>query len=261
MTLATLNAEGLLDPERKRPLPRFPRRVAVVTSPDGAALHDIVAVARRRFAAVEVVIVPARVQGDGAPDELCAAFARIARWADVDVVIVGRGGGAREDLWAFNDVRVARAIAGCHVPTVSAVGHEVDITIADLVADVRAPTPSAAAEAAVPVRDDVAAHVRALGAALGASTRRRLAERRRHAVEQAAARLDALSPLATLGRGYAVARGVDGETLASARDFSPGMDFTLMLRDGTVGATARSVDRTGGRRASPARRVGPGEAS
>ena len=281
MTLAVLHEEGLLAPERKRPLPRFPRRVAVVTSPDGAALHDIVAVARRRFAAVEVVIVPAKVQGEGAPEELCSAFARIARWSDVDVVIVGRGGGAREDLWAFNDVRVARAIAGCHVPTVSAVGHEVDITIADLVADVRAPTPSAAAEAAVPVRDDLAAHLRALAAAIGASTRRllaerrdalvlaardarvaatRITERRRHAVEQAAGRLDALSPLATLGRGYAVARGADGETLGSARDFSPGMDFTLMLRDGLVAATAQGVDRTAGRRGKPSRRGGSLEA-
>lgn len=278
-TLAVLQEEGLLAPERKRPLPRFPRRVAVVTSPDGAALHDIVAVARRRFAAVEVVIVPARVQGEGAPEELCDAFARIARWAEVDVVIVGRGGGAREDLWAFNDVRVARAIAACHVPTVSAVGHEVDITIADLVADVRAPTPSAAAEAAVPVRDEVAAQIRALGAALGASMRRllaerrdaltlaardartaatRITERRRHLVEQAAGRLDALSPLATLGRGYAVARGSEGETLGSARDFSPGMDFALMLRDGVVAATALGVERTTAvRRARPARRSSP----
>jgi exodeoxyribonuclease VII large subunit len=269
-TLAALHADGLLEPARKRLLPRFPRRVAVVTSPDGAALHDIVAVARRRFAAVEIVVVPARVQGDGAPEALCAAFERIARWGDVDVVIVGRGGGAREDLWAFNDLRVARAIAGCHAPTVSAVGHEVDITIADLVADVRAPTPSAAAEAAVPVRDELAAQVRALGLALGAATRRLLAERRdalllatrdartaatRHTerrrarVEQVAGRLDALSPLATLARGYAAARGAEGETLASVRDFSPGMDFALLLRDGTVGATARTVERGAVRRA------------
>jgi exodeoxyribonuclease VII large subunit len=269
LTLAALQADGLLAPERKRPLPRFPRRVAVVTSPDGAALHDIVAVARRRWAAVEIVVVPARVQGDGAPEELCDALARVARLPGVDVVVVGRGGGSREDLWAFNDERVARAIAACPVPTISAVGHEVDVTLADLVADARAATPSAAAEAAVPVHAEVAAQVRALAAALHAATRRQLAdrrdgvllagrdlrvaaerivERRRARVEQTAGRLDALSPLATLARGYAVARGADGATLGSARDFSPGMDFTLLLRDGGVRARAESVERGGGRR-------------
>ncbi|MFL5576128.1 MAG: exodeoxyribonuclease VII large subunit [Gemmatimonadaceae bacterium] len=271
LTLAALQADGLLAPERKRPLPRFPRRVAVVTSPDGAALHDIVAVARRRWAAVEIVVVPAKVQGEGAPEELCAALERVGRLPEVDVVVVGRGGGAREDLWAFNDERVARAIAGCPVPTISAVGHEVDVTLADLVADARAATPSAAAEAAVPVHAEVAAQVRALGAALHAATRRQLAdrrdslllagrdlqvagdrvvERRRARLEQTAGRLDVLSPLATLGRGYAVARGVEGETLGSTRDFAPGMDFTLLLRDGNVRARAESVERGGGRRAA-----------
>lgn len=280
LTLAALQADGLLAPERKRPLPRFPRRVAVVTSPDGAALHDIVAVARRRWAAVEIVVVPAKVQGEGAPEELCAALALVARFGDVDVVVVGRGGGAREDLWAFNDERVARAIAACPVPTISAVGHEVDITLADLVADARAATPSAAAEAAVPVHAEVAAQVRALHAALHAATRRQLAdrrdtlllagrdlrvtgdrvvERRRARLEQTAGRLDALSPLATLARGYAVARGAEGETLGSTRDFAPGMDFTLLLRDGRVRARAESVERGAARR--PTGRRAPRPAS
>ncbi|HET7458274.1 MAG TPA: exodeoxyribonuclease VII large subunit, partial [Gemmatimonadaceae bacterium] len=125
ITRATLLAEGLLEPERKRPIPRFPRRIAVVTSPDGAALHDIVSVVRRRHAAVEIVVVPSKVQGDGAPEELCAALDSVARWSDADVVILGRGGGAREDLWAFNDIRVARAISACPIPVISAVGHEV----------------------------------------------------------------------------------------------------------------------------------------
>ena len=268
LTRAALDAEGLLAPERKRPIPRVPRRVAIVTSPDGAALHDIVSVARRRFASVELVVVPAKVQGDGAPEELCAALERVARWGDLDVVIVGRGGGAREDLWAFNDIRVARAIAACPVPVISAVGHEVDVTIADLVADLRAATPSAAAEAVVPVRAELQAYVRALGESLGAAASRQIehkrrlvaragrdvafgaramADRKRARMEQGAARLDALSPLSTLARGYAVARGVEGETLGSTRDFAPGMAFSLMLRDGVVKATTDAVERGGTR--------------
>jgi exodeoxyribonuclease VII large subunit len=165
-TRAKLLADGLLDPARKRALPKHPRRVAIITSPDGAALHDIIAVARRRSPLVELVVVPAKVQGDGAAEELRAALERVARWGDVDVVIIGRGGGAREDLWAFNDERLARAVAACPVPVVSAVGHEVDLTICDLVADLRAATPSAAAEAIVPVLADVRAEVRALADAL-----------------------------------------------------------------------------------------------
>ncbi len=264
-TRAALAADGLLDPARRRALPRFPRRVAVVTSPDGAALHDIAAVARRRWPAAELVVVAAKVQGDGAVAELCAAVERAGRWCDADgrgfdVVIVGRGGGAREDLWAFNDEALARAVAACPVPTVSAVGHEVDVTICDLVADLRAPTPSAAAEAVVPVLADVAAEVRALGAALAAAAEGhveraravvddaggRLAaaaghytERRRAAVEALAGRLHALSPLATLGRGYAVARDArSGATLAAAADFTAGRAFDLLVRDGRVRAVA-----------------------
>jgi exodeoxyribonuclease VII large subunit len=174
LTRAALDAEGLLAPERKRPIPRVLRRVAIVTSPDGAALHDIVSVARRRFASVELVVVPAKVQGDGAPEELCAALERVARWGDLDVVIVGRGGGAREDLWAFNDIGVARAIAGCPVPTISAVGHESDVTIADFVADVRAPTPSAAAEMVVSRKDDFCSRIDRLSHRVGAAMRGRL---------------------------------------------------------------------------------------
>src|SRR5688500_17794044 len=152
-TRVRLEADGLLAAERKRRLPVFPRRIAVITSPDGAALRDIIAVARRRCALVEIVVIPARVQGDGAIEELCAAIARVGRWKDADVVIIGRGGGGREDLWAFNDERLARALAACPIPTISAAGHEVDTTICDLVADGRAPTPSAAAECAVPLLD------------------------------------------------------------------------------------------------------------
>ncbi len=170
-TRAKLEAEGLLRPDRKRPLPRYPRRVAVVTSPDGAALRDIVAVMKRRSPAVEIVVVPAAVQGDTAVMDLCRAIERVGRWGDADVVIVGRGGGSREDLWAFNDERVARAIAACALPVVSAVGHEMDITICDLVADVRAATPSAAAETVVRDDAELLAELRGIGARLGRARR------------------------------------------------------------------------------------------
>lgn len=258
-----LERDGLLAPERRRPLPRYPRRVAVITSPSGAALHDVVAVARRRWAAVELVVVPAKVQGEGAPEELCAALDRVARWSEVDVVIIGRGGGAREDLWAFNDERVARAVAACPVPVISAVGHEVDVTLCDLVADFRAATPSAAAEAAVPVHAEAAARVGRLDAELRSAMKSRLdraealrvqlaatlaaragrlLDRRRNRWQQLGGQLHALSPLATLARGYAVARGEDGRTLASVARFTPGSDFELLLRDGSVRATTKSVE-------------------
>lgn len=302
-TLTRLRNDGLLELERKRPLPRLPRVVAVVTSPDGAALHDIRAVATRRFPGVQLVLVPAKVQGDGTAEELVRAMALIERWGGADVVIIGRGGGAREDLWAFNDERVARAIAACSVPVISAVGHEVDTTVVDLVADVRAATPSAAAEAAVPDRMALLNEVEALSARLVGSARNLLHRRRQGvagvggrfaagarglaALEQArlralgasmsahsrstvvrnhallqrvkptliafpatglaprhaalaalAGRLDALSPLATLGRGYAVARSLTGVAMASVDDFTPGRAFDVLLRDGAVRATA-----------------------
>src|SRR5689334_7084553 len=160
-TRAKLDADGLLAPERKRALPRYPRVIAVVTSPDGAALHDIVAVVKRRAPHVRVVLVPATVQGDAAIEELCFAIDQVSRWNGADTVIIGRGGGAREDLRAFNDERVARALARCPAPTISAVGHEIDVTICDLVADHRAPTPSAAAEAAVRATEELVAELEA----------------------------------------------------------------------------------------------------
>jgi exodeoxyribonuclease VII large subunit len=262
---ARLRADGLLEPSRKRALPRFPRRVAVITSPDGAALRDIIAVMRRRCPTVEIVLIPAKVQGDGAPADLARAIECLARWGHADTVIIGRGGGAREDLWAFNSEIVARALAACAIPTISAVGHEVDITLCDLVADHRAATPSAAAEAAVPVlaeaRAEAAAMLLALREALVRQVQRRRdrVERAAHdlhvgvtrAVERRGARmtaiagkLHALSPLATLARGYAVARDASGATLASTSEFTPGIDFDLLLRDGTVRATTRSVSET-----------------
>jgi exodeoxyribonuclease VII large subunit len=146
---ARLGAEGLFDAARKRQLPRFPRKIGIATSPSGAALRDMLRVLGRRFAGLHIVIAPCRVQGDGAAGEIAQAIADLNALGDVDVIIVGRGGGSLEDLWAFNEEAVARAIAGSKVPVVSAVGHEVDFTIADFVADLRAPTPSAAAEVVV----------------------------------------------------------------------------------------------------------------
>jgi len=154
-----LAAEGLFDARRKRPLPALPRKIGVVTSLDGAAVRDIIKVLRRRYPNAHIVIRPTRVQGEGAALEIARALAAIGRVRGVDVVIVGRGGGSIEDLWAFNEEVVARAIAGCAVPTISAVGHETDVTIADFVADVRAPTPSAAADMVVARKDECCGHL------------------------------------------------------------------------------------------------------
>jgi exodeoxyribonuclease VII large subunit len=145
-----LLAEGLFAPERKRPLPRFPRKVGVVTSPTGAAIRDICTTIRRRYPQAEIILSPAVVQGVEAPASIVTAIHLINRQPDVDVLIVGRGGGSIEELWAFNEEQVARAIAASRIPVISAVGHETDVTIADFVADVRAATPTAAAELAVP---------------------------------------------------------------------------------------------------------------
>jgi exodeoxyribonuclease VII large subunit len=266
-TRARLEAEGLFAPSRKRAMPFFPRRIAVITSPDGAALRDIIAVARRRCSLVEIVVVPARVQGDGASDDLCEAVEQVGRWMGADVVIIGRGGGGREDLWAFNDERLARAVAACPIPTISAVGHEVDMTICDLVADLRAPTPSAAAEHAVPMLDDLTSSLRVSADRLRTAIDDRMVAARdaismsaarlrmsaedavnakRTRIEQGAARLNDLSPVATLGRGYAVARDASGRTLGTTAAFTPGLPFDLLLRDGRVRATAEEIVRQEG---------------
>jgi exodeoxyribonuclease VII large subunit len=267
ITRARLEKDGLLAPERKRPLPRFPRVIAVVTSPDGAALHDVVAVVRRRRAQVRLVVVPAAVQGESAPRELCAALARVDRWGGADLVIIGRGGGANEDLKAFNDERVARAVAACTVPTISAVGHEVDLSICDLVADHRAPTPSAAAETATRARTELQSELRKLAMRLTHATRsavadgetrlgrvarelgrrtRRSVDVRRSALRSVAGRLHALSPVATLSRGFAIARTAQGETLSSVHQFSNGMPFELVVHDGVVAAEVRTADEEHG---------------
>ena len=262
IALRRLEKDGLLAPERKRALPRYPRRIAVVTSPNGAAIRVVIAVARRRSPGIEIVVVPAAVQGESAPDELCAALELLARWGDADVAIVGRGGGGRDDLRAFNDERVARALAALPMPVISAVGHEIDTTVCDLVADLRAATPSAAAEAAVPLHSDVLAEIDALRVALwdavqqqiesardqafalrerAAVAMSRSIERHRARTETLGGRLHALSPLATLTRGFAVALGPDGLARGRAAQFSAGDNFELVLRDGRVAARAERV--------------------
>ncbi len=173
-----LEKEGLFDPARKKALPQFPWRVGVVTSPTGAAVRDVLHVIRRRNAKVSVLVFPVKVQGEGAAEEVAAAIERANRLNDLDVLIVGRGGGSIEDLWAFNEEVVARAIAASEIPVVSAVGHEIDFTIADFVADLRAPTPSAAAELTVPVLRDILYTIATHTQQMIATSERRLKEQR-----------------------------------------------------------------------------------
>jgi exodeoxyribonuclease VII large subunit len=261
-TRSRLEADGLLATERKRPLPFLPLQVAVVTSLDGAALHDVHAVVRRRCPVTRVVAVPAVVQGPEAPASVCAALARLSRWGRADVVIVGRGGGSQEDLWAFNDERVVRAVASMPVPVIAAIGHEIDTTLCDLVADWRAPTPSAAAEAAVPLLSDLVRQLRDLGSMLGEAAHDRLnavrqrlrqagvglaaqvgqlVERRRLQLEGLGGRLHALSPLATLGRGFAVVHDPRGGPITSVSAVAAGDPIHVRLRDGRIEARAEQV--------------------
>jgi exodeoxyribonuclease VII large subunit len=279
---AQLEAEGLLAPERKRPLPRFPEAVGVVTSLAGAAHADILTVVRRRAPWTRVIVRGARVQGEGSGEEVAEAIRALGASGLVDVMIVGRGGGSLEDLWAFNEEVVARAIAECPVPVISAVGHEVDVTISDLVADFRAPTPSAGAEAAVKdgeglaealvvTRARMSGALRAmafrrrevLGVRLGQLRRagagvvrprreavnqagdrmeraiRKLATRNRARLSELAGKMDVLSPLATLSRGYALPQSADGSILRSVEAFEEGVRFSLQVSDGAVPCEVR----------------------
>lgn len=237
-----LAGEGLFDEALKRPLPTLPRAVGVITSPSGAAVRDIVTVLRRRFPAVPVVIYPAAVQGEAAPRELLAALGTAARRAECDVLIIGRGGGSLEDLWAFNDEALARAIRQCPIPVISAVGHEVDFTIADFVADLRAPTPSGAAELVVPDQAEWQRGLAAVAARLATNLRRKL-EERSQALDWLARRLGQTSPAATVAR--------QSERLRNAR-----ARLSTAMRHGVV-STERRVDRLQERllRQSPAWRL------
>ncbi|MGO9717543.1 MAG: exodeoxyribonuclease VII large subunit [Steroidobacteraceae bacterium] len=194
---ARLSAEGLFAPERKRPLPALPKRIGVITSPTGAAIRDILHVLGRRFPAVGVLIYPAAVQGAQAAAEILAALRLAGRRAECDVLILARGGGSLEDLWAFNDEELARAIVASPIPVISGIGHEIDFTIADFAADVRAPTPSAAAELVVPDADEWLAAFARLGGQLRRSMHRRLEERRER-LEWLTGRAALVSPAARL---------------------------------------------------------------
>jgi exodeoxyribonuclease VII large subunit len=256
-TKAALQKDGLFDPARKRPLPPLPSRIAVVTSLDGAALRDIMTVTRRRWPSLQLIVVGAKVQGAEAEAELVRALAVVGRLPGIDLCVIGRGGGGREDLAAFNSEAVCRALAVMPMPTISAVGHETDISLTDLVADLRAATPSAAMELAVPDREELLGRVAALALRLGGTLARgtrvtgeRLARtadrleagmetlltRRRHQLERLGAQLDALSPLRVLDRGYSMALDDDGAVLKRLADFPPGLRFTLRVADGSVSA-------------------------
>jgi exodeoxyribonuclease VII large subunit len=242
--VARLAAEGLFDPGRKRPLPRYPRRIVVVTSPTGAAVRDLLQVIGRRWRASDILIAPSRVQGAAAAAEVIAALELANRVAGADLIIIARGGGSLEDLWTFNEEAVARAIAGSRLPVVSAIGHEVDVTIADLVADRRALTPSEAGELCVPDADEVRRSLDHLAHRLAQAGRARMGdararldrladrarlaigrdlEGRRQRLARLAASLDALSPLAVLARGYSLTFNADATTLLrSADEVQPG---------------------------------------
>jgi exodeoxyribonuclease VII large subunit len=252
-----LQQDGLFDPARKRRVPSYASTIALVTSPDGAALSDVVTVTRKRWPCARILFVAARVQGEGAVQELVRALRLVNRIAGIDLCIVGRGGGARGDLAAFNSEAVCRALADVRVPTISAVGHEVDISLTDLVADLRAPTPSAAAEMAVADRRDALRLVDDLSVRLasGLTSRTRLAAARlarssdrmrsvvqgmlrvhRSRADRLGAQLDALSPMRVLGRGYAVAHDETGRVLKRRGDFDKLDRFRLRLADGEIRA-------------------------
>lgn len=326
-----LLSEGLFDPTRKRSLPFLPRKIGVVTSRQGAVIRDIVRVAHRRFP-VPIVLAPTPVQGEGAAQSIAAALIAVCNVPEVDLIIIARGGGSTEDLWAFNDEALARTIAACPLPTISAVGHETDFTIADFVADVRAPTPSAAAELAVPVAAELLAEMNVLAGRLGrgllgqVATRRLVLERararlgdphrliderrqfldelfdrasraltlsitqqrkdlgtvealmlrahpqrriadqraalgllerrlsqkssqlltfRRRALDGLAGKLDALSPLKVLDRGYSLARGPDGKVLRSCQGLSTGDAVTVTVSDGDLLARIEEIRTRG----------------
>ncbi len=262
-TVARLAAEGLFDPARKRPLPRFPRRIVIVTSPTGAAVRDLLQVIGRRWRGSEILIAPTRVQGAGASTEVVAALKLANHVAGADLIIIARGGGSLEDLWTFNEEAVVRAIARSRVPVVTAIGHEIDVTIADLVADFRALTPSEAGERCVPdaaeVRrtlDNLAQRLARSGQTLTRDARQRVErvseridrtltrnlELRRQRLARLAARIEALSPLAVLARGYSLTFAADGTTLLrSADEVSPGSLIETRLARGRLVSRVEEV--------------------
>ena len=286
---AKLGAQGLFDPAHKKPLPQFPGVIGIITSSAGAAVHDMLRILSKRYPLTQVRLLPVRVQGVEAPAEIAAAI-RYANYHKLaDVLIVGRGGGSIEDLWAFNDEGVAHAIYESQIPIISAVGHEPDVTISDYVADLRAATPSNAAELVVPDRDALLQAVDSMSAAMATALKRQIQTSRRHldmlaqsnclqspeaylrqrsdalqSVENRllaaqekivhfhrqrfishAAKLDAMSPLKVISRGYSLAQTDNGALLRSVRQVQPGDCITISLSDGKIDAAVSQVKEIG----------------
>jgi exodeoxyribonuclease VII large subunit len=265
---ARLEAEGLFDPDRKRPIPPLPKRIGIVTSPSGAALRDMLNTLRRRYPLAEVILASTSVQGDDAPPRIVAALDSLARLSPPpDVILLGRGGGSIEDLWAFNDERVARAIAASPIPVISGVGHETDFTIADFVSDLRAPTPTAAAELAVPNRADLLAELNGLDERLTRSAAAGI-DLRRLDVDRLSHRLSLRSPAARIRaerqrldeldqRGSASLRGrlrLDRARLSGLDRRLIALDPLAVLRRGYA-----IVSRPNGNRLRSAAEAGPGD--
>jgi len=283
-----LAAQGLFDPAHKKPLPRYPKTIGIITSSAGAAVHDMIRILRKRYPLTKVRLLPVRVQGAEAPGEIAAAIGYANRHALADLLIVGRGGGSMEDLWAFNDERVAYAIYQSEIPVISAVGHEPDVTISDFVADLRAATPSNAAELAVPDQDALRQQLDAMSSAMAVALNRQLKTARQHLqvlsgspalkspaayLEQrkisldllkkqlvygqnqsiqrnrqryiaAVSKLDAMSPLKVLTRGYSMAQKTDGEVIRSVSQVELGERISISLADGKLSATVMDRKET-----------------
>lgn len=281
-----LAAQGLFDPAHKKPLPRYPGRIGIITSSAGAAVHDMLRILDKRYPLSRVYLLPVRVQGAQAPGEIASAIRYANYYQLADLLIVGRGGGSMEDLWAFNDEQVALAIYQSQIPVISAVGHEPDVTISDYVADLRAATPSNAAELAVPDRDALRQSLDAQVSTMAAALTRQLKASRQHLsalaaspalqsptgyLEQraqqvlllknrlisaqnqsiavrkqkyiaAAAKLDAMSPLKVLTRGYSMTQREDGTVVRSVSQVEPGERVRISLEDGTLRATVMNKE-------------------
>lgn len=275
-----LEAEGLFDPARKKPIPKYPERIGIITSPTGAAVHDMMTVTGRRFPLAELLLYPAQVQGPEAPRQLVAGVEYFNRTGSVDVILIGRGGGSLEDLWAFNNETLARAVAASVIPVISAVGHESDFTICDFAADLRAATPSAAAEVAVPSAQELCRTLEKMKQSLDRSLDGRIDSLRRQLQTYATGRalsapihlvsdrrmnlaflsdkldtltahklsdsrsafsalcgkLESLSPMAILSRGYSVVRNGEGTLVRSVADARPGDRVKIRFCDGEAGA-------------------------
>ncbi len=286
---AKLAAQGLFDPARKKPIPQYPQTIGIVTSAAGAALHDMLRILKKRYPLARVLLFPARVQGAEAPGEIAAAIRYANYHALADLLIVGRGGGSIEDLWAFNDELVAHAVYESRIPIISAVGHEPDVTICDYVADLRAATPSNGAELAVPDQDALRQSMDAMSASMAAALERQLKSARRHLnilaespalksptgyLEQKrigithiktrllsahgqlvhrkkqqfialTAKLDAMSPLKVLSRGYAMTQNADGTVIRSVTQVGEGDTVRISLSDGTLDACVTEVKENG----------------